>query len=80
MVLIAYGAIGILLGLVFVVVPYRAASMFCLGEIAAYVPYFMAVCGVSFIAPAVWLTVGGREPLWHITWVKYAILRACYIQ
>ena len=72
--LIAYGVIGILLGPVFVVVPYQVASMFGLGEIAAYVPYFMAMCGVSFMAPAVWLIVAGRDQLRHITWVKFAIL------
>ncbi len=60
--LIAYGVIGILLGLVFVVVPYQVASMFGLGEIAAYVPYFMAMCGVSFMAPAVWLIVARARP------------------
>jgi len=74
--LIAYGVIGILLGLVFGVVPYQVASMFGLGETAAYVPYFMAMCGVSFMAPAVWLIIAGRDPLRHITWVKFAILWA----
>lgn len=73
-VLIVYGVIGILLGLAFLVVPYQVASMFGFGEIAAYVPYIMAMCGVSFIAPAVWLIVAGRDPLRHITWVKFAIL------
>ena len=72
--MILYGVIGILLGLAFLVVPYQAASMSGFGEIAYYVPYIMAMCGVSFIAPAVWLILAGRDPLRHITWVKFAIL------
>ena len=43
-------------------------------EIADYTKYFMALCGISFIAPGVWLVVAGRDPLRHITWVKFAVL------
>ena len=72
--LIIYGAISILLGLVLIVAPNQAAGMFGFGEIANYTKYFMALCGISFIAPGVWLIVAGRDPLQHITWVKFAIL------
>lgn len=71
--LIVYGAINILFGLTFMVAPYQIASMMGFGEIADYVPYLMALCGVSFIVPWVWLIVAGRDPLRHITWVKFAI-------
>ena len=72
--LIVYGVIGILLGLALLVAPYQVASMFGFGEIADYVPYYMALLGISFIAPSFWLIVAGRDPLRHITWVKFAIL------
>ena len=72
--LIIYGAISALLGLMLIVAPNQAASMFGFGEIADYTRYFMALCGISFIAPGVWLVVAGRNPLQHITWVKFAIL------
>ena len=72
--LIIYGALGILLGLMLIVAPNQAASMFGFGEISDYTKYFMALCGISFIAPGVWLVVAGRDPLRHITWVKFAVL------
>ena len=73
-VLIVWGVLHILLGLALIVVPYQAASMMGFGEIADYVPYLMAMVGICFIAPGVWLVVAGRDPLQHITWVKFAIL------
>ena len=72
--LILFGAISILSGLAHIIVPYQLASMVGFGEIADYVPYLMAMVGICFIAPGVWLIVAGRDPLQHITWVKFAIL------
>ena len=72
--LILFGAISILSGLAHIIVPYQLASMVGFGEIADYVPYLMAMVGICFIAPGVWLIVAGRDPLKHITWVKFAIL------
>ena len=74
MALILFGAISILSGLAHIIVPYQLASMVGFGEIADYVPYLMAMVGICFIAPGVWLIVAGRDPLRHITWVKFAIL------
>ncbi len=72
--LIVYGAILILSGLAFIIAPYQVASMSGLGEIAAQVPYFMALLGGCFIAVSVWFIVAGLEPLRHISLVKLAIL------
>ena len=72
--LIIFGVIVILLGLAFIVIPELLASTFGFGEIADYVTYVMAMLGISFIAPGVWLIVAGRDPLRHIAWVKFAIL------
>ena len=72
--LIIYGALSILLGLMLTIAPNQAAIMFGFREIADYTKYFMALCGISFIAPGVWLVVAGRDPLRHITWVKFAVL------
>ena len=72
--LILFGAIEILFGLAFIIAPYQVASMSGLGEIATYVPYFMASLGGCFIAVSVWFIVAGLDPLRHISLVKLAIL------
>ena len=72
--LIVYGAILILSGIASIIAPYQVASMSGLGEIAAQVPYFMALLGGCFIAVSVWFIVAGLDPLRHISLVKLAIL------
>ena len=72
--LILYGVIGIVLGLILIALPDQAANMFGFEEIAGVGVYIAALCGISSIAPSVWLIVAGRDPLRHITWVKFAIL------
>ena len=72
--LIVYGAINILFGLAFILVPYQVGSMSGFGEIADYVAYFMALLGGTFIAASVWFIVAGRDPLRYISLVKLAIL------
>ena len=71
--LILYGVIGILFGLAFIFVPYELGSMFGFEEGPEYVPHFLALLGVCFIAPAVFLIAAARDPLRHISWVKFAI-------
>jgi hypothetical protein len=79
--LIVFGVIHILLGLAFILAPNQTATMMGFGEIgepavyiAAICVYIAAICGVTFIAASVWLIVIARDPLKHITWVKFAIL------
>lgn len=72
--LIVWGAIHILLGLALIVAPYQTASMMGFGEIADFGVYTAALWGAALIAASVWVIVAGRDPLRHITWVKFAIL------
>ena len=72
--LIVYGVILIFSGLAFIIAPYQVASMSGFGEIASYVPYFMATLGGCFIAVSVWFIVAGLDPLRHINLVQLAIL------
>jgi hypothetical protein len=74
--LILYGAISILLGLLLIVVPQQAASMWGFEGISDIGVYIAALCGISFVAPGVGLIIAGQDPLRHITWVKFAILWA----
>ena len=73
-VLIVWGAIHILLGLALIVTPYQAASMMGFGEIADFGVYVAPLWGAALIAASVWLIVAGRDPLRHISWVKFVIL------
>jgi hypothetical protein len=74
--LIVLGVIHIFEGLVVILAPQLFANIWGVGEmeIADYVRYIMALLGISLIAPAVWLIAAARDPLRHITWVKYAML------
>ena len=76
-VLILFGAISILSGLAHIFIPDQLSAMMGFGKIpdvCSPALFSMAMVGVSFIAAGVWLIVAGRDPLRHITWVKFAIL------
>ena len=73
-VLIVFGVVEILLGLLLVIIPNQAASMAGVSEVSGYLIYTMASLGMCLIAPGVFLIVAARNPLRHINWVKFAIL------
>ena len=73
-VLIVYGVIHISFGLALIVVPHQAASMMGFGEIAGFGAYTAALWGAGLLAASVWVIAAGRDPLRHITWVKFVIL------
>ncbi len=72
--LIVFGVRNILFGLAVIVAPQLIANIWGFGEIADYVPFIMGAFGLSLIAPSVWLIAAARDPLRHITWVKFGIL------
>ena len=74
--MIVYGALGILFGLAYIFIPLELGDMFGYEQGPEYVAAFLAVLGVSFIAPCVFLIAAARDPLRHIYWVKFAILFA----
>jgi hypothetical protein len=73
-VLIVFGAIEILLGLMMVIFPEQAASMAGASEVSGYLIYTMASLGVSLIAPSIFLIIAARDPVRHINWVTFAIV------
>ncbi len=76
-VLIVYGVIGILDGLVLIINPQLFAKIWGFGEIGAISDFgvtIAAICGAAFVAACVWFIVAARDPLRHIMWVKFAIL------
>ncbi len=72
--MIVWGVIHILLGLVLIVAPHQAASMMGFGEIAGFGMYVATLWGAALLAASIWIIVAGRNPLRHITWVKFVIL------
>jgi hypothetical protein len=79
-VLIIYGAISAVMGVMHIFAPDLLTAMMGLGEMpAACSPalYAMAMVGISFIAGGVYLIVAGtRDIIRHIYWVQFAILWA----
>jgi len=78
-VLIVYGAIGILWGLALILIPRELGDMLGYEHGPEYVVAFLASLGVCLIAPSVFLIAAARDPLRHISWVKFAILWAILI-
>ena len=72
--LVAWGVIHILVGLALIVIPHEAASIMGFGEIAGFGVYTTTLWGASLLAASIWIIVAVRDPLRHITWVKFAIL------
>jgi hypothetical protein len=61
-VMIVFGAIGILVGLSDMLVPDQVAKLYGFGEIADYVRWISALGGASFVAAAIWVIVASRDP------------------
>ncbi len=72
--LIVLGVRNFLIGLAFIFTPQLFTNIWGFGEIADYVPYIMGIFGLSVIATSVWFIAAARDPLRHITWVKFGIL------
>jgi hypothetical protein len=72
--LIVYGVLGIIFGLAFIFVPYELGQLLGYEGGPDYVPHFLALLGGCYIAASVFIIAAARDPLRHISWVKFAIL------
>jgi len=79
-ILIVYGAIAVVMGVLHIFVPDMLKAMMGLEEMpeaCMSALYAMAMVGVSFVAGGVYLIVAGtRDILRHIYWVQFALLWA----
>lgn len=73
-VMIIWGAIGILFGLAFIFAPIQLGDMFGFEHGPASTLYLLGSLGVSIIAGSIFIIVAARDPIRHILWVKYAIV------
>lgn len=77
-VMVIYATIVILFGLGFTIIPNQILDIFGFSEGPAYLPYFLGMLGISFIAPSVFIMVAARDPIRHINLVKLAILWSAF--
>lgn len=76
-VVIIWAALGILFGLGFVFAPEQLGDMFGFEQGPAYVAYFLAMLGVSWIAVGAFTIVAmTRDILRNLLWVQLAITSA----
>jgi len=79
-ILIIYGAIAVVMGVLHIFAPDMLMSMMGLEDMPAACMsalYSMAMVGVSFVAGGVYLIVAGtRDIIRHIYWVQFALLWA----
>jgi hypothetical protein len=78
-VMIIWGAIGIIAGLSYIIIPAQVAELYSLGQIADYVRWLMAFGGAIFISAGVWVIVAAGDPLRHINWVKFEITKSLLV-
>lgn len=72
-VLVIFGVVEIIMGLVMVIFPDYAASMIKTSNPIGDLKYTMASLGICLIVPSIFLIMAARDPLRHINWVKFAI-------
>ena len=75
-VLIIYGVVEILFGLGFILFPQELSEKFGFEKGPDYVQYILALLGFTLIAISVFLIAAARDPIRHISWVKFAVLWA----
>jgi hypothetical protein len=75
-VVIVYGAILVLLGLVGIILPEQVSGMFGVEEFNDSILYMTMAVSISSLAPGVWILVAARDLLRNIIWVKFAITYA----
>jgi hypothetical protein len=77
--LIAYGALGILTGLAFILVPGQFTQTFGFPAVTDYISVLTSKIGFSYIAVCIFIIIGARNPIKHIVLVKLAIVFALFL-
>lgn len=72
--LVIFGVVEIVLGVLLSAFPDTAASMTGVNEVSGYLKYTMASLGISLIVPSVFIIIAAWDPLRHINWVKFTIV------
>jgi uncharacterized membrane protein len=69
------GVVGILFGLAYILIPQQLGEVFGYqtSSEVGYLTHFLAAYGGLFVVGSVFVIIAARDPLQHISWVKYAI-------
>jgi len=70
-VLVVFGVVMILMGLLLVIFPDKVASM---SDVTGYIRYAIVSLGACLLAAGGFPIAAARDPLRHINWVKFAIV------
>jgi hypothetical protein len=70
---IVYGLLGLVLGLLFLVVPDQMRDWFKMPAAPDYVKYYLGVLGSLFVVMGVFYVIVSRDLIANILWVKFAI-------
>jgi len=70
-VLVVFGVVMILMGLLLVIFPDKVASM---SDVTGYIRYVIVSLGACLLAAGGFPIAAARDPLRHINWVKFAIV------
>jgi|WetSurMetagenome_2_1015567.scaffolds.fasta_scaffold509805_1 hypothetical protein len=74
--LIIYGVILVVLGIGLVIFPEQtASSLLSFDNLASSAKLFAGMLGAVYIAVGIYLAAAGGDPLRHISWVKFIILK-----
>jgi len=73
-VMIVFGVVEILLGLMLVAMPEQTASPAGAGAGSGFLLYYIVSLGVCLIVPSIFIIIAAQDPLKHINWVKFAIV------
>jgi hypothetical protein len=74
--MILYAAVGILLGLSFIVIPDQMADVFNVTPLVGFGRYILVLLAAQFLVASFFLIMASRDPIRYILWVKYAIAHA----
>lgn len=75
-VLIVYGVVLLLMGLVGIILPEQVSEMFGVEESGDSIIYMAMAVSVFSLAAGIWILVAARDMLRNIIWVKFAITMA----
>lgn len=68
-----FGAIVAMEGILDVALPVQRAAGMGLTQCASQAQLPMAVLGATWLAAGVWTIAAARDPLRHLSWVKFAL-------
>ncbi len=71
--MIAWGVVGFLYALGFILFPNQVLAVFGVGLAPSYVQFFLVLLGNAYIVSGIFVILAARDPLKHILWVQLAM-------